>query len=206
METNKNIIINFLKNKNNENEVIEYLKEQNKFYNNNPTKFVNSLDDEYINLLLNLIKNSTGKVKYHALIVLSKTSMNFNQKNFEEMCKLAIINSSNEDGNIRYASRILLNCIDNLLFLLPFAKEFSKFKIKDTDIFYDFFKDMFYKLYDKYNQEENTKIKESLSKSLSLLLPRIYDIATFDNNKEELEIIKKLTLEGVKWKPIKTIL
>jgi len=204
MKANKDIIIEFLKNKDNEAELIEHLKKQNNFYNNSPTKFNKLVDNEYIRLILNLIRNSTGKLKYHAIIILSKMTLNFDSKSFENMCKIAIINSSNKDGNIRYASRLLIKGIDDLLFLMPLAQEFGK--IKNTDIFYESFRSMFYELYDKYNGEKDIKIKESLSKSLSFVLPRIHDIATFDKDKEEIEIIEKLASQGVKWKPIKPFL
>ncbi len=99
---NKEVILNYLKDKSNEEGVIAVLQEHKKMIANKP----GLLDNEYFSLMLKLAKKSKGKIKCHALIILSNVEFFMDAKNFYDSCHIAAENITNKDGNIRQASSI----------------------------------------------------------------------------------------------------
>src|SRR3989344_4149347 len=93
--SNKEIILKYLKEKSNEEQVIALLQEHKKMIANKP----GLLGDEDFSLMLKLAKNSKGKIKYHALIILSNVEFFMNAKNFYELCQIAAENLKDKYGN-----------------------------------------------------------------------------------------------------------
>lgn len=199
---NKDIIQKYLDSRNNENELIGYLKEQKKILANN-LDLIKISDDKCFRLIFRLIDDSSDKVKYYALILLSNMGFTFNPNNFSKMCKISVDNSISVDGNVRYANRLLIKEIDSFMFFLPIYTHFNDVSDKDISIFYESFRDIFYGLYnnyydEEYPEDEDTELKESLSKSLAIILPRIYEMAKFHRDRNELEMISELPIKITK--------
>ena len=110
----KEIILDYLKEKSNDG-VIEFLKEQKQAL----SKTGYSLDKELVPLIIKLIKNSSGKVRYNAVLLVSGIQFCMDAKNFHDMCKIAADNSRDMDGNVRQACFFLIKRLNAWLIAMP---------------------------------------------------------------------------------------
>ena len=122
----KEIISDYLKEKNNGDEVITLLKEQKKLeVERSPV-----LNNEYFSLITKLIKKSSGKVKYHSIILLSNIELCFDAKNFYELCQIAAENSKDSDGNIRQACFLLVKNLNAAMIAMPLINKMERIRIQ----------------------------------------------------------------------------
>ena len=128
----KEIILKYLREKSNEEEVIAVLQEQKKMIANKP----DILSDKDFSLMLKLAKNSKGKIRYHALIILSNVEFFMKAKNFYELCQIATENLRDKDGNIRQASFILIKNLNAWMLMLPLITKLQKSGKNEVNIFY----------------------------------------------------------------------
>ena len=193
----KEIILKYLAEKSNEEEVIALLEEQKKVLAN-PKNIPAILTENYLPLLLKLAKKSNGKIKYHALIILSNFEVCMNTGNFFELCQIVAANSKNKDGNIRKACVIMIKSLNATMMVLPMFNKLQKTSDTEINLYYESFRNLFYRLYFLvYNQSEQN-IRRSVLKSLEIMLPKFYDMAKFWKDKEELEMADKIKEEQQK--------
>ena len=188
---NKQTIIDYLNGKNNEEEVILLLKEQKKVLVN-PKNSMHALKEDYLSLIIKLIRKSKGKIKYSAIILISNINFCMDAKNFYEMCKICSENSSNKDGNIRHACFHLIKNLNSLMKILPIVNTFKKTSNAEINLFYESFRNLFYKLYSLYFDADDSNMRKSILRSLYIILPKVYDMAKFWNDKEEIGMINKI--------------
>lgn len=189
----KEIISKYLKEKSNEDEVITLLQEHKKVLANSKKNSV-LLNDDYFALILKLAKNSTEKIKYHALIILSNIEFCMEAKNFYEMCQIAAENSHHKDGNIRHASFILIKNLNAWMIILPLISKLQNVNKAEVNFFYESFRDLFYKLA-LSNKPREEKVRKSILNALEIMLPKFQDMVKFWNNQEELDLINKVRNE-----------
>ncbi|MEW5897205.1 MAG: hypothetical protein AB1668_05905 [Nanoarchaeota archaeon] len=190
----KEILLRYLNEKSNEEEVIAFLQEQKKLLAN-PKNSSAILSDDYVKLLVKLAKNSKEKVKYHTLIILSNVEVCIKAMNFYELCQIAAESSKNKDGNIRQASYILIKSLNAIMIMLPIIHEMQKASNQEVNLFYESFRKLFYQLYFRVYNSSEESIKKSALKSLGIMLPKFYDMAKFWKDKEEIEMADKIKEE-----------
>ena len=188
---NKQTIIDYLNGKHNEDEVISLLKEQRKALAS-PKDTILDLNEEYFPIVLKLIRNSPNKVKYHAIILVSNIGFCMKAKLFQEICKIALENIKDTDGNIRHACFILIKNLNALMKVLPIINSIKKTSDKDINIFYESFKGLFYGLCHLIDDEKDEAIIKSILKSINIMLPKIYDMAEFWNDKDEMSMVIRI--------------
>jgi len=179
---NKEIILKYLKEKSNEEEVIAVLQEYKKMIVNKP----DLLDNEYFSLMLKLAKNSKGKIKYHTLIILSNVEFLMNAKNFYELCQITAKNIRDKDGNIRQASFILIKNLNTWMLTLPLITKLQNASKIEVNLFYESFRGLFYKLYFSFYNAKEEDTKRFFLKPLEIMLPKFYDMAKFWKDEEEI--------------------
>ena len=150
----KEIILKYLKEKSNEDDVIALLQEQKKWLAN-PGKNSILLNDEYLSLIIKLAKNSNRKIKSHAIIILSNVEYYMGAKNFYELCRIAAECSSDKDGNIRQASFILIKNLNALMITLPLINKLQNASNAEVNLFYESFRNLFIRLYFSFYNEHN---------------------------------------------------
>ena len=183
------IILKYLKEKSNEPEVIAVLQEQKKVIANKP----GLLDEKDFSLMLKLAKNSKGKIKYHALIILSNVEFFMNAKNFYELCRIAADSSKDKDGNVRQASFVLIKNLNAWMLTLPLITKLQKASKVEVNLFYESFRELFYRLYFSfYNTKEEEDIQRFALKPLELMLPKIFYMAKFWKDEEEIGMANKI--------------
>ena len=187
----KEIILKYLKEKSNEEEVITLLQEQKKMIANKP----GLLDNEDFSLMLKLAKTSKGKMKYHALIILSNVEFFMEAKNFYELCRIAAECSNDKDGNIRQASFILIKNFNGWMIALPLINKLQNARKEEINLFYESFMNLFSKLQFLFYNESDKNLRKSILKSLEIMLPKFYDRAKFWNDKEEMSMANKIKEE-----------
>jgi len=190
----KEIILKYMKEKNNEDEVIGLLREQKKLLAN-PGKNSILLNDEYLSLIIKLAKNSNRKIKYHTLIILSNVEHCRDAKNFYELCGIAAKCSNDEDGNIRQASFILIKSLNALMMLLPLINNLQDASDAEVNLFYESFRSLYIKLYFSFYNQHNQNIRKSILRPLEIMLPKFYDMMKFWDDKEEMSMANKIKNE-----------
>ncbi len=191
---NKEIILKYLKEKSNEDEVIALLQEQKKILANLKNSS-NILSEDNLSLILRLAKKSGGKVKYHALIILSNFEVCMNARNFYELCQIVAENSRNKDGNIRQASFIMAKGLNATMIVVPMLNKLQKTSDTEINLYYQSFRTLFYRLYFSFYNQSEQNIRRSVLRSLEIMLPKFYDMAKFWKDKEELEMADKIKEE-----------
>ena len=159
----KEIILKYLKDKSNEDEIIALLQEQKKVLAD-PKKSSILLNDEYFSLILKLARNSKGKIKYHAIIILSKIYFSISARNFYELCRIAAEISNDKDGNIRQASFILIKNISMLMISLPLINKLQNASKAEVNLFYESFRTLFYRLHSLLHSQSGHDIKKKCFK------------------------------------------
>lgn len=190
----KEIISKYLEEKSNETEVIALLREHKKLLASPKNKFT-ILNKEYFSLILKLAKNSKGKIKYHALIILSHIDFFLEAKNFYELCRIAAENSKDDDGNIRQANFIIIKNLNAWMITLPLINKLQNASQAEVDMFYESFKYLFLKLQHLFYDEGYWSVRKSILQSLEVMLPKFYDVAKFWKDEEEVGIANKLKEE-----------
>jgi len=190
----KEIILKYLKDKSNEDEIIALLQEQKKVLAD-PKKSSILLNDEYFSLILKLARNSKGKIKYHAIIILSNIGFCMYAKNFYELCRIAAENSNDKDGNVRQASFILINHLNALMISLPVINKLQNASKAEVNLFYESFRTLFYRLHSLLHNQSGHDIRKSILRSLEIVLPKFYDMAKFWNDKEDIILANKVKEE-----------
>ena len=188
---NPDIILKYLKEKSNEEEVIAVLQEQKKMIANKP----GLLNDDDFSLMLKLAKNSKGKIKYQALIILSNVEFFMNAKNFYELCQMTAQNIRDQDGNIRPASFILIKNLNAWMLTLPLITKLRNASQTEVNLFYESFRGLFYKLYFSFYNAKEEDIQRFVLKSLEIMLPKFCDMAKFWKNEEEIGMANKIKTE-----------
>ncbi len=187
----KDIISTYLKEKSNEEAVIAVLKEQKKLLAN-PKKDSILLDDGYFPLIIKLARNSTGKIKYHSIIILSNVEFCTKAKNFYELCKIAAENSNDQEWNARQASFILIKTLNALMMIFPLIRKSQNISKAEINLFYESFKDLFHRLYFSLHIRSDRGIRKSILKSLEIILPKFYDMAKFWNDQADIILVNKV--------------
>lgn len=190
----KEIILKYLKEKSNEDEVIALLQEQKKLLANPKNSSV-LLTDDYISLIIKLAKKASGKIKYNAIIILSNVEVCMKAMNFYELCQIVAENSKNKDGNIRQACFIMTKSLNATTMILPMFNKLQKITDTEINLYYQSFRNMFYKLYFSFYNQSDQNIRKSTLKSLEIMLPKFYDMAKFWKDQEEIEIANKIKEE-----------
>lgn len=191
----KEIISKYLKEKINEEEVIALLQEHKKILAN-PKNSSALLNAEYFSLILKLAKNSKNKkIQYHTMVILSNVAFFFEPINFYELCHLAAESSNDKDGNVRQACFILIKNLNAWMLTLPLINKLQNANKAEINLFYESFRVLFYKLYFKFYHSSEDKIKKSVLRSLEIMLPKFYDMAKFQNDKEEIDMANKIQEE-----------
>ena len=185
---NKEIILKYLKEKSNEEEVIALLQEHKKMIANKP----GLLGDEDFSLMLKLAKNSKGKIKYHALIILSNVEFLMNAKNFYELCQITAQNIRDKDGNIRQASFILIKNLNAWMLTLPLMTTLQNASQTEVNLFYESFRGLFYKLYFSFHNVKEKDARRFVLKPLEIMLPKFHDMAKFWKDEEEMGMVNKI--------------
>lgn len=166
---NKQIIIDYLNGKNNEDEVISLLKGHKKVLASSKDTILD-LNDEYVSIILKLIRKSKGKIKYNAIILISNINFCIDAKNFYEMCRIASENSKDKDGNVRHACFHLIKNLDLLMKALPIINDIKKTSEAEVNLFYESFRNLFYKLYSLYFEADDSNIRKGILRSLDIIL------------------------------------
>ncbi len=187
----KEIILNYIEQKNNESEVITLLQEHKKILTNSKNN-PHLLTEEYFSLILKLAKSSKGKIKYHSLIILSNINFFLEGKNFYELCRMAAENSKEKDGNVGRANFILIKNLNGWLIVLPLINKLQSASKADVDLFYESFKYLFLRLQDLFYDQSHQSVRKSILQSLEIMLPQFDDMAKFRNDKEEMAMANKL--------------
>ena len=185
---NKDIILKYLKEKSNEEEVIAVLQEQKKVIANKQ----GILSDEDFSLMLKLAKNSKGKIRYHTLVILSNGEVFMSAKNFYELCQIAAENLRDKDGNIRQASFILIKNLNAWMLTLHLITKLQKAGKNEVNIFYESFRGLFYKLYFSFYHSKEEDIQRFFLKSLEIMLPKFCDMAKFWKDEDEMGMTNKI--------------
>ena len=188
---NKEIILKYLKDKSNEDEIIALLQEQKKVLAD-PKKSSILLNDEYFSLILKLARNSKGKIKYHAIIILSNIGFCMDAKNFYELCRIAAESSNDKDGNVRQAGFILIKNLNTLMISLPLINKLQNASKAEVNLFYESFRTLFYRLHSLLYNPSCHDIKKSILRSLEIMLPKFYDMAKFWNDQEDIILANKI--------------
>ena len=188
---NKDIILKYLKEKSNGEEVIAVLQEQKKMIANKP----DILSDKDFSLMLKLAKNSKGKIRYHALIILSNFEFFMSAKNFYELCQIAAENLRDQDGYLRQAGFILTKNLNAWMLTLPLITKLQNASKTEVNIFYESFRGLFYKLYFSFYTPKNSDIRRNILKSLEIMLPKFHYMAKFWKDQEEIEMANKIKNE-----------
>src|SRR3989338_5485058 len=183
------IILKYLKEKSNEGDVIALLQEQKKMLANKNSILMN---DEYLSLIIKLAKNSKGKVKYHAIIILSNIEYSMEAKNFYELCQIAAESSRDKDGHVRQASFIMIKNLNGVMLILPLINKLQNANTVEVNLFYESFRNLFIKLYFSFYNKHDQDIRKSILRPLEVMLPRFYDMAKFWNDKEEISMAKRI--------------
>ena len=189
--SDKEIILKYLKDKSNEDEIITLLQGQKKVLAD-PKKILILLSDEYTSLIIKLAKNSKGKIKYHAIIILSKIDFSISARNFYELCRIAAEISNDKDGNIRQASFILIKNLNKLMISLPIINKLQNASKAEVNLFYESFRTLFYRLHSLLHNRSDHDIRKSILKSLEIMLPKFYDMAKFWNDQEDIILANKI--------------
>src|SRR3989338_7153527 len=187
----KEIILKYLKDKSNEDEIIALLQEQKKVLAD-PKKSSILLNDEYFSLILKLARNSKGKIKYHAIIILSNIGFCMDAKNFYELCRIAAESSNDKDGNVRQAGFILIKNLNTLMISLPLINKLQNASKAEVNLFYESFRTLFYRLHSLLHNQRGRDIRKSILRSLEIMLPKFYDMAKFWNDKEDIILANKV--------------
>jgi len=187
----KEIISRYLKDKSNEDELIALLQEQKKVLSNSKKSSI-LLNDEYFSLIFKLARNSKGKIKYHAITILSNIGFCMDAKNFYELCRIAAESSNDKDANVRQASFILIKNLNTLMISLPIINKLQNASKAEVNLFYESFRTLFYRLHSLLHNRSGHDIRKSVLKSLEIMLPKFYDMAKFWNDKEDLILANKL--------------
>lgn len=190
----KEIISKYLKEKSNEDEVIALLQEHKKVLANSKNGS-SMLNNEYFALILKLAKNSTGKIKYHAIIILSNIDFFVEAKNFYELCWVATECSNDKEGNVRHATLILIKNLNAWMITLPLINKLQNTSNAEINLFYESFRNLFLKLQFSFYNRNNQRIKKSVLKSLEIMLPKFYDMAKFWKDQEEIDMANKIKEE-----------
>ena len=180
---NERTILDYLKEKNNEDEVILLLKDQKKILAN-PKNIMLALNDDYFSLIIKLIRKSKGEIKYNAIILISNIVFCMDAKNFHEMCKIAAESSNDEDWKI-----------NSLMKVLPIIHTIKKTSEAEVNLFYESFRNLFYRLHLLFFNGDDNNIRKSILNSLDIIIPKIYDMADFWNDKEEMGMVNKIKNE-----------
>ena len=188
---NKEIILKYLKDKSNEDEIIALLQEQKKVLAD-PKKSSILLNDEYFSLILKLARNSKGKIKYHAIIILSNIGFCMDAKNFYELCRIAAESSNDKDGNVRQAGFILIKNLNTLMISLPLINKLQNASKAEVNLFYESFRTLFYRLHSLLYNPSCHDLKKSILRSLEIMLPKFYDMAKFWNDQEDIILANKI--------------
>ncbi|MEK6984077.1 MAG: hypothetical protein AABX33_05880 [Nanoarchaeota archaeon] len=188
---NKQVLLNYLKEKNNEEEVISLLKEQKKVLAN-PKNASLTLKNDYFSLIIKLLRKSKGKIKYNAIILISNIGFCMDAKNFHEMCKIAAESSSDKDGDIRHACFHLIKNLNSLIKILPIINTIKKTSEAEVNLFYEYFRNLFYRLYSLFFKLDDNIIRKSILRSLGIMLPKIYGMAEFWNDREEMSMVSRI--------------
>jgi len=183
------IILKYLKEKSNEEDVIALLQEQKKMLANKNSILMN---DEYLSLIIKLAKNSKGKVKYHAIIILSNIEYSMEAKNFYELCQIAAESSRDKDGHVRQASFIMIKNLNGVMLILPLINKLQNANTVEVNLFYESFRNLFIKLYFSFYNKHDQDIRKSILRPLEVMLPRFYDMAKFWKDKEEISMAKRI--------------
>ena len=192
---NQGIISRYLKDKSNEGEeVIALLQEQKKILSNSKKSSI-LLNDEYFSLIFKLARNSKGKIKYHAITILSNIGFCMDAKNFYELCRIAAESSNDKDGNVRKASLILIKNINALMMVLPLITKLQNASKAEVNLFYESFRTLFYRLHSLLHNQSGHDIRKSILRSLEIMLPKFYDMAKFWNDKEDIILANKVKEE-----------
>ena len=187
----KEIILKYLKEKSNEDEVIALLQEQKKMLANPETNSI-LLNDEYLSVIIKLAKKSNRKIKDHVIIILSNVKYHMEAKNFYKMCRIEDECSNDKEGNIRQAGFILIKNLNTLMITLPLINRLQNASNADVNLFYESFRYLFIRLYFRFYNKHNQDIRKSILKSLDVMLPRFYDMAKFWNNEEEMSMANRI--------------
>ena len=190
----KKIILRYLREKSNEEEVIAHLQEQKRLLAD-PKNAPTILTEDYLSLILKLAKKSNGKVKYHALIILSNFEVCMKGMAFYELCKIVAENSKNKDGNIRQACFIIVKSLNATMMVLPLFNKLQKTSDSEINLFYQSFRTLFYRLYFSFNNQSEQSIRKSILKSLEIMILKFYDMANFWNDKDEIGMANKIKEE-----------
>lgn len=164
---NKQIVIDYLNGKNNEDDVILLLKEQKKALEN-PKNSRYTLKEDYLSLIIKLIRKSKGKIKYSAIILISNINFCMDAKDFYEMCKIASEGSNDKDGNLRYACFHLIKNINSLMKVLPIINTIKKTSEAEVNLFYESFRNLFYRLHFLYFDVDDNSIRKSILRLLNI--------------------------------------
>ena len=185
----KEIISNYLKEKNNGNGVITLLKEQKKLEGERSPV----LNNEYFSLITKLIKKSSGKVKYHSISLLSNIELCFDVKNFYELCQIVAENSKDSDGNIRQACFLLVKNLNATMIAMPLINKVKNSSKTEINLFYESYRNLFYKLYFAYYSDKtDQRPKISILRTLEIMLPKFNDMAKFWNDHEEIGMANQI--------------
>ena len=190
----KGIIQKYFIEKNNEDEVIALLKEQKKVLANSKKNSI-ILNDEYSSLIIKLIKNSSGKVKYHAIIFLSNIEFCMDAKNFYEMCQVASESAKDEDGNVRHACFLLIKNLNAVMIMLPLINKLQNAGKAEINLSYESFRNLFYRLHFLFHSENDLKIKRKILHSLEIVVPKMDDMARFWDDQEDIRMINQVKKE-----------
>ncbi len=190
----KETILTYLKEKSGEDEVLALLQRQKRMLADQKRSSV-PLDDEIVSLIVRLAGNSKGKIKYHALITLSRIDSCTSALNFHRLCKIAASSSNDKDGNVRQASFILIRHLNALMIMIPFIHKSQHASEAEVNLVYESFRNMFYRLHFLFYNANDLKIRRSILRSLEIVVPKMQDMAEFWNDREEMRMIDRILEE-----------
>ena len=185
---NTEIIEKYLKEKNNEDEVITLLKEQKKMKD----EFSPVQNNEYFSLITKLIKESSGKVKHSAISLVSSIELCFNPKKFEELCQIVAENSINLNGNVRQACFLLAKNLSTAMIVMPLINKVKNSSETEINLVYESYKNLFYKLHNSYYDVKDENTKASVLRMLRIMLTKFQDMAEFWNDFEDINTAKQI--------------
>ncbi len=188
------IILKYLKEKDNEEEIITLLQKQKKMLADPGASSI-LLNEEYVSLIIKLVKKAKGKIKYHAFIILSNIGFYVEVRNFHEICKIAADGSNDKDGNVRQASFILIKKLNALMIAIPFINRLQSANAAEVDLFYESFRNLFYRLHFLFHNENDLKIKRKILHSLEIVVPKMDDMARFWDDQEDIRMINQVKKE-----------
>ncbi|MBU0756642.1 MAG: hypothetical protein KKF44_01130, partial [Nanoarchaeota archaeon] len=113
---------------------------------------------------------------------------------FQDICKIAAENSKDKDGNIRHACFLLVKNLNTLMIAMPFINMVNSMSNEETNLIYESFRDLFYDLAALYSANDGNAGK-SILRSLSIMLPKIYDMAKFYNDEKEMDLVNEIKEE-----------